>query len=390
MIKEKSYEEINKNIKNGEAVVLTAEEMIDFVEDKGEDKALETVDVVTTATFGAMCSSGAFLNFGHAEPPIRMTQAWLNDVMAYAGLAAVDVYLGATQPSEKKGIEYGGAHVIEDLLSGKKVHLRATSPGTDGYPREEIETYITLDDLNQAYLFNPRNGYQNYGVAVNASDKEIHTYMGTLLPNFGNATYSSAGQLSPLLNDPYYQTIGIGSRIFLGGAIGYIAWEGTQHNPVTERNEKGLPIGGAGTIAVIGDMKEMSPEYIRGASIKGYGVSMYVGIGVPIPIINKDIVHYTAVKDEDIYTSVTDYSAGSNDKPEYGKVNYKQLRSGEIRLNNGIEVTTAPLSSYSKARKIASELKNRIENRDFLLQKPVQKLPPDRKFKAMRIREEGE
>ena len=367
MKKQKSYQEINKKIKNGEALVLNAEEMIDFVEEEGEQKAFEKVDVVTTATFGAMCSSGAFLNFGHSEPPIKMGKVWLNDVMAYAGMAAVDAYLGATQPSDKKGIAYGGAHVIEDLLNGKKIHLKATSAGSDSYPKEELDTYITLEDLNQAYLFNPRNCYQNYAVAVNGSDEEIHTYMGTLLPNFGNATYSSAGQLSPLLNDPYYKTIGIGTRIMLGGASGYIAWEGTQHEPVVERNDKGIPTGGAGTVAVIGDLKEMDPEYIRAASIKNYGVSMYVGIGIPIPILNLEMVKYTSIKDKDIYTTINDYSVGSRNKPSYGKVNYQQLRSGSINIKGKEDVTTAPLSSYHNARKIANKLKQKINNKQFLL-----------------------
>lgn len=358
--------------------------MIDFVDENGEDKALAEVDVVTTATFGAMCSSGAFLNFGHCDPPIRMGRVWLNDVMAYAGLAAVDVYLGATEESEIKGLEYGGAHVIEELLAGRKVHLRATSKGTDSYPRKELDTYITLEDLNQAYLFNPRNCYQNYWVAVNSSDKMIYTYMGPLMARFGNASYSSAGQLSPLLNDPYYKTIGIGSRIFLGGAQGYIAWEGTQHNPVRERNQKGIPVGGAGTMAVIGDLKEMSTEYVRAASIEKYGVSMYVGIGVPIPIFNKEMVRYTAVRDRDIDVTIVDYSGGVRDNPTLGQVNYEQLRSGTIVLENGREVPTAPLSSYNKARKIALELKKWINNGEFLLEKPVENLSTNSQFKILK------
>ena len=115
-------------------------------------------------------------------------------------------------------------------LAGKKVKLKATSYGTDCYPRKEVTTFIGLNDLNQAYLFNPRNAYQNYSVAVNSSSRTIYTYMGTLLPSFGNATYSTSGELSPLLNDPYYRTVGIGTKIFLGGGDGYVAWEGTQHN----------------------------------------------------------------------------------------------------------------------------------------------------------------
>lgn len=81
-------------------------------------------------------------------------------------------------------------------------------------------------------MVNPRNCYQNYAVAVNSTPETLHTYMGTLLPNYGNVTYSSAGELSPLINDPYFQTIGTGTRIFLCGAQGYVVGEGTQHSTV--------------------------------------------------------------------------------------------------------------------------------------------------------------
>ena len=152
----KSFDEINEKIKNGNVVVVTAEEVIDIAKKKGIKETARYVDVVTTATFGPMCSSGAFLNFGHADPPIRMAEVLLNNVTAYAGLAAVDAYIGATEPSKDKGIEYGGAHVICDLIEDKKVRLQAASPGTDCYPRCEIDTYITKDSINEAYLFNPR------------------------------------------------------------------------------------------------------------------------------------------------------------------------------------------------------------------------------------------
>ncbi|HHY95144.1 MAG TPA: hypothetical protein GX513_09065, partial [Firmicutes bacterium] len=111
----KTYEEINQRIREGKAVVVTAEEVIPLVQEKGPRRVAEEVDVVTTATFAPMCSSGAFLNFGHSDPPIRMQSVRLNGVPAHAGVAAVDAYLGATECSQDRGPAYGGAHVIEDL-----------------------------------------------------------------------------------------------------------------------------------------------------------------------------------------------------------------------------------------------------------------------------------
>src|SRR4030042_5457320 len=198
----KTYEQINDRIESGKAMVLTADEIMDYVDKKGLHAAAKEVDVVTTATFGPMCSSGCFLNFGHSKPKIRMSEAWIEDVLVYAGIAAVDVYLGATQlrhadpanmyyPGE---FRYGGGHVIEDLVAGKTLQLFALSYGRDEYPLREIRTYFTIKDLNQAIMLIPRNCYQTYNVAVNSSDRTIYTYMGTLEPERGNANYCSAGQ----------------------------------------------------------------------------------------------------------------------------------------------------------------------------------------------------
>ena len=382
MTVKRTYEEINKRIKKGEAVIVTAEEIIPIVKEKGMERAAEEIDVVTTGTFGPMCSSGAIINFGHSDPPIRMQKAWLNDVEAYAGLAAVDVYLGATQLSDSKGMEYGGAHVIEDLISGEKIKLKAISRGTDCYPRREIESYITKESINQAILFNPRNGYQNYNVAVNTSDRKIYTYMGILLPNMGNANYCTSGQLSPLLNDPEFTTIGIGTRIFLGGAQGYIVWEGTQFYPQVLKCEADKTVCKGGTLAVIGDLKEMSTDYIRAATFKGYGVTLVVGIGIPIPILNSEIMKNVAVKDEDIWTEIVDYSFPHLKKPSLGRVNYRQLREGKITIQRK-DIPTSPLSSYAKAREIAQKLKEEILRGEFLLQEPIQKFSKKNKVKSL-------
>lgn len=385
----KTIEEINEKIKNGSVVVLTAEEIIDYVRENGIKKTAREVDVVTTATFGPMCSSGAFINFGHSDPPIKMTKVWLNDVPAYTGIAAVDAYIGATELSESEGMAYGGAHVIEELISGKNIRLRSTAYGTDCYPRKEINTYINKNTINQAYLFNPRNAYQNYSVATNSSGKIIYTYMGKLLPHFGNATYSSAGQLSPLINDPYYRTIGIGTKIFLGGATGFVAWQGTQHNPEVERLSNGVPVGGAGTLALIGDLKNMNPHFIKAAVFTGYGVTMFVGIGIPIPVIDEEMVEYLKVKDEDIYVSVSDYSVQRRNKPTFGKVNYRQLREGKITINKK-EVPTGSISSYSKAKEISLLLKKWIKDNNFLLTSPVSRIPASGTTKPLNIVNEEE
>ena len=380
----KSYEEINQKIKSGTAVVVTAEEIIEIAAAEGIKKAAQKVDVVTTGTFGIMCSSGAFLNFGHTRPKMRMSKIWLNDVPTCAGIAAVDTYIGATEVKEGDPLNshhpgkflYGGGHIIHDLIAGKDINFRAESYGTDCYPLRKLERTYNISQLRNATLFNPRNCYQNYNVATNLSSKTVYTYMGILRPNMGNITYSSAGQLSPLLNDPYYKTIGIGTRIFLGGGVGYVAWPGTQHSPNDPRNEKGIPMGGAGTLAVIGDMKQMDLRWIRGVSLTGYGVSLMVGIGIPIPILDEEILEYTLVKDEDIQAPITDYGIAypNGDPGVVAYTTYAQLKSGFVELS-GKKIPTAPLSSYSRAQEVAQTLKSWVSAGKFLIGQPSQVLP---------------
>jgi len=382
----KTIREINEKIKEGKAVVVTAEEIIDIVEEEGVTKAAQRVDVVTTGTFGPMCSSGVYLNLGHSKPRIKLGggKVTLNNLPAHTGLAAVDLYIGATtlpedDPRNKYfpgDFSYGGGHLIEDLVSGKYIKLIATAYGTDCYPRKQLETWININTINEAVLFNPRNAYQNYNCAVNLSNKVLYTYMGVLKPNLGNANYCSAGQLSPLLNDPLYKTIGVGTRIFLGGGIGYVVWHGTQHNPDVPRRDNSVPRFPAGTLAVLGDLKLMKPQYLRGASFQGYGATLIVGIGIPIPILDEEICRFTAVKDKDIYAPIVDYSKTypEREMDTLGEVNYAQLKSGKISIA-GKDVPTVPLSSYSKAKEIAEILKNWIKEGKFLLTEPVTGLP---------------
>jgi uncharacterized protein (DUF39 family) len=382
----KTIAEINERIKKGQAVVVTAEEIIDIVKKKGIQQAARDVDVVTTGTFGPMCSSGAYINTGHTKPRIKLGggRVYLNDIPVYTGFAAVDILIGCTAlpdddprnrtyPGEFK---YGGGHVIEDLVAGKDVRLIATAYGTDCYPKKKLETLLNLRDVNEAVLFNPRNAYQNYNVAVNLSAKTIYTYMGVLKPNMGNANYCSAGQLSPLLNDPLYKTIGIGTKIFLGGGIGYVAWQGTQHNPGVPRGENGVPKKPAGTLAVIGDLKQMKAAYLRGVSMQGYGSTLAVGIGLPIPVLSEEILKYTTVTDDEIFAPIVDYSeAYPQRKPDIiGEVSYGKLKTGTIEVH-GKKVPTASLSSYPKAVEIANTLKAWIKKGDFTLTEPVSLLP---------------
>ena len=247
---------------------------------------------------------------------------------------------------------------------------------------------FTIDDLNQAVMVNPRNCYQNYNVAVNTSDRPIYTYLGLLKPGMKNLTYCSAGQLSPLLNDPCYDTIGVGTRVWLAGAPGHVYSEGTQHAPTCERTDVGVPMEGAGTLALTADMKEMDPRFVRGISLVGYGVSLSLGVGIPIPILDEQVLRRTTVRDRDIFAPVIDYSGPYPERSGevICRLSYEELKRGEVSVQ-GRKVEVGSLSSYAKALEICHLLADRIRGGDFLLSPPHRKLPGEGTMKTLETRD---
>ncbi|OIQ49907.1 hypothetical protein BerOc1_01835 [Pseudodesulfovibrio hydrargyri] len=380
----KTVKEINERIRKGKAVVVNAEEMIEIVRKEGKVKAAQEVDVVTTGTFSPMCSSGLLFNIGQQPPVMKVSKLWLNNVPCYSGIAAVDAYLGATEPSDDDPLNkvhpgrfaYGGAHVMEDLLRGKAVHLRAEAYGTDCYPRRELDKDVTLADLPNAVMLNPRNCYQNYNAAVNLTNRTIYTYMGPLKANGSNVNYATSGALSPLFNDPYFRTIGMGTRIFMGGGVGYVIGEGTQHVQKPKRNERGIPESGSGTLMLKGDFKKMNARYVRAQSIIGYGVSLALGVGIPIPMLNEELAWFTGVSNEDISMPVKDYGYDyPNGIPrEVTRVSFAELRSGEITVNEK-KTATVPVTSHSMSLEVADKLKEWILRGDFLLTEKQDDIP---------------
>ncbi|MDJ0737632.1 MAG: homocysteine biosynthesis protein [Nostocaceae cyanobacterium] len=375
--------EINEKINRKRAVVLTVEELKAKIAEVGVNKVAKEVDVITTGTFEPMESSGAIINLGHTDPPIKIRRCWLDGVPTYTGFGAVDLYLGAScavEDTEGEEIrERGGGHVIEDLIAGKPIQVRAQGQVTDCYPRATFETTITRDTINQFYLFNPRNVYQNFIVGVNGGDRPLFTYLGSLQPRLGNAVYSNPGAISPLLNDPDLQLVGIGTRIFLGGGIGYIAWEGTQHFPLQKRLPNRTPIGPAATLALIGDAKQMDAHWVRGCYFKHYGPSLMLGVGIPLPVLNEEVVARCAVEDKDLVAPVVDFSIPRRVRPTFGLVSYAQLKSGRITID-GRKVRVAPLASMFFSRQISQELKQWIAAGKFTLTEPVAAIPMERSF----------
>ncbi len=113
-----------------------------------------------------------------------------------------------------------------------------------------------------------------------------------------------------------------------------------------------------------------------------------MGVGIPIPVLNSDILKAATVKDSEIYAQVIDYS---HDYPQktgkvIASVTYEELKSGKIHID-GKEIETGALSSYSKAREIAALLQDEIRRGDFFLKPPIAPLPVDQSMQSLTIRE---
>ncbi len=155
--------------------------------------------------------------------------------------------------------------------------------------------------------------------------------------------------------------------------------EGTQHDPSNR----------FGTIIVKGDLKQMNAQYLKGASYTKYGTSLYVGIGIPIPILNSGLAKSTAISDADIQTNLLDYGVPRRTRPIVKSTNYAELKSGKLELE-GVEIPVQPLSSLKVAREIAETLKGWILSGEFYLTPAVDRLPTTTVFKPMKVTGEPE
>ena len=154
-----------------------------------------------------------------------------------------------------------------------------------------------------------------------------------------------------------------------------MAGAGTQHSPDT----------GSANLSVRGDLKEMKSSFIKGGTIPGYGTSLFVGIGVPIPVLNKDIAKKTAIRNADIKTEIIDYGVPRLTKPFVGEASYEQLYSGRVKVD-GKKIKTSPLSSLKVTYKLLGELQQLIEDKQFYLTAKVASLPAKGDSRPMKLK----
>ena len=364
----KTFEEINEKIKIGKAQVLTAQEAKALIKEKGLEYFTKNIDVVTFASFEMHTNALLCLSFGQTDPLIYFSEVSVNNVPAYP-CGPTDIALSCIA-SSPEDIKYGGAHVLEDLIKGKDINLKASGKNLEVFTNKEFETWFNLKNLNHGKLLLNQAIIQNNIVATNSGEKDINSPMGTLIGKLENSTYNSSSFLNPLINDPYADLIGIGTKIWIAGSNGVITGHGSNHNPLQKRNEHGIPIGPGITLSAIANIESMHSKWVRGGYIKSYGPVLYIGIGVPIPVLNEEIAKHISISDENIYSTIVDFSIPRRTKPIFGQCSYNELRTSTVMINKK-PTLSAPLSSIAMAIEICNELKNTILKKDFLLSEKI-------------------
>ncbi|MFZ2070464.1 MAG: methanogenesis marker 16 metalloprotein [Halobacteriota archaeon] len=309
MDKRRTLAGIKEKVARGDVVVMTADELCKSVRD-GTEIGFEDVDVVTSATCAVMSGTFAVFSFQVAERDEfeRAISVFLNGVPAFVGpcpnerLGIIDVIVYGTSYRDET---YGGGHLFRDMVMQQEIEVEVVT--LEG---KRIETRTTLAEIPFAKLSSTRNAFRNYNAFVNPEENEIDSIfsVGKFKGAFKELHFSGCGELNPLEKDPVLNTIGMGTKILMNGAEGFVIGRGTRST-----DEKPNLMG-------ISDMHGMLPEYMGGFRTSA-GPEVWTSWAVPIPILNVGILESAKRLDEAIKLTVLDV----HDRQPVGEITYADV-----------------------------------------------------------------
>lgn len=408
---EKTIHSIKEKIEKGEVQIFTAQQIKEMLRN-GEKISIDDVDIITTATCGIMSGTAAIMHFKVAEPGKfkKAKKVYLNGVPAFPGpcpnenLGLIDLILYGTSKSIENP-DYGGGFLLKDILKRKEIEVIIK---TD---TKTIKTSLTLDEIKTAKIIGTRMAYKNYMAFVNPGKEPIPSIFNPIPMegSFKGLSFSGCGELNPIQNDPKMRTIKATSPILLNGALGMILGEGTRSTPEKPN------------LMIAANIHEMDPYYLGGFRTAA-GPEVFNTIAIPIPILNKEILNNILIMNHQIPLPIADIRDRSIiDQTNYGVVwtgderpsyhpqrcadcekclvaercptfafknglnlrkcfgcgmcanscpnNVFEMKTGEVTLHlNGksIEVpVVCRQSDIKRAKKLAEELKYRIESCEF-------------------------
>ena len=306
--KARTFSEIQAKIDSGKAVVLTVEEIAARVK-TGEKVTFEEVDVVTTATRGIMSGTYAVFSFKVAEPDsfVRASEVYLNGIPAIVGpcpnerLGILDLIILGTAHSKTKP-KYGGGHLFRELVEGKTITVDVKPSEEAGGMASSLPFSIetNLYEMPFARLYATRNAFKNYKAFVNPGKKPLNTIFHALPfeGNFREITFCGCGALNPLENDPKLESIGIGTKVLINGAEGFVTGSGTRSSAI------------APNLAGFADMHTMNPEYM-GGFISSEGPEIINTWAIPIPVLNPGMLENILKPDRKIPLQLVDLAGRS-------------------------------------------------------------------------------
>ncbi|MEX2706128.1 MAG: methanogenesis marker 16 metalloprotein [Candidatus Freyrarchaeum guaymaensis] len=427
-MRQKEIQIINKKIEKGEAVVMTAEELCNLVRG-GERLTVDDVDVVTSATKALMSGTLAVFTIPVAERGAfhRAKALWLNGIPAYPGpcpnerLGLVDAILYGTAHSITYP-NYGGGHLFREMVERKQIEVEVET--TDG---KRLTTTSTLDEMLFARMITTRSVCKNYAAFINPRKETVKTIFSVagMRGPYLEATVCGCGELNPIAKDPNLATIGIGTKLLINGAEGYVLGRGTRSKPDNPN------------LMIAADMFDMKPAYMGGFKTS-QGPEVIVSCAIPIPITSQAVLEATMVTDEKFslpvmdvhnreiitYSKYSDAWQGNDLVVKYHrnkcvtptgekscnleicpveslcptgafslkrgidrtlcfnctfcvhtcKQNAFTAKTGKIPINGKEIPITLRQSDRLGARKLAIDLKRRIEKGEFLLSEPVERI----------------
>lgn len=321
--KPRTIPEIQAKIDAGEAVVLTAEEIGAKVR-AGEEIRLEDIDVVTTATRGIMSGTYAVFSFKVSEPDsfVKASKVLLNGVPAVVGpcpnerLGVLDLIVLGTAHSETDP-RYGGGHLFRDMVEGKSITVDVTTSGGDFF---SVET--RLSEMPFARLYATRHAFKNYRAFVNPGKEAIKTIFHALPfeGEFRELTFCGCGELNPIQNDPKLETIGIGTRVLINGAEGFVTGQGTRSAPDNPN------------LTGFADLRNMNPEYM-GGFVTSAGPEIINTWAVPIPVLSRKMLGNILQLDSQIPLKLVDLA---------GRLPLCEITYGDVWDNTDLSVKYEP------------------------------------------------